>query len=213
MGGTIVHNPEHAACLGIGRLVHNPVDQAIKSHDAALRLAVAEKLGPMDIQGCQVRQRPAPLILMFHLHRLARLGCLSRVDASASLNAGLFVSRKHKLVILQGLALPNSLVEIQQSPGFNSKLRVTRKNPTAVKPGPEGVFMQPAPESAITDFGHQAGLTDLLVQLRQTPSRQRQAGLAGQFARQGFNLHDQFWGEKPGGDPGGEVLPARVSVR
>jgi hypothetical protein len=37
--------------------------------------------------------------------------------------------------------------------------------------------------------------------------------LAGQLASQGFNLHDQFWGEKPGGDPGGEAPLARVGVR
>ena len=213
MGGTIVDDPEHAAGLGIGRLGHHPVDQAIKGHDAALRLAVAEKLGPMDIQGRQVSQRPAPLVLMFHLHRLAGLGRLGGMDASAGLDAGLFVGRNDELVLLQGLALPDSLVEIQQASGFERELRVTGKNPTAMKPRSDGVFMEPAPESAVTDFGHQPGVTDLLVQFGQTPARERQAELAGQLASQGFNLHDQFWGEKPGGDPGGEVLPARVSVR
>ena len=212
MGGTIVNNPEHAARLGIRGLVHHSVDQAIKRHNAALRLAVAEELGPMDIQGGQVRQRSAPLVLMFNLHRLAGLGRLSRMDASAGLDAGLFIGRNDELVFLEGLALPDALVEIQQTSGFGCELRVAGKNPTAVKPGSDGVFMEPAPESAITDFGHQPGLTNLLVQLGQTPARERQAGLAGQFASQGFNLHDQFWGEKPGGDPGGGVLPARVSV-
>src|ERR1017187_7524412 len=31
MGGTIVDNPKHSARLGIRRLAHHPVDQAVKS--------------------------------------------------------------------------------------------------------------------------------------------------------------------------------------
>ena len=212
MRRTIVNNPEHAAGLAIGRLVHNPVDQAIKSHNAALRLAVAEKLGSMDIQGCQVSERSAPLVFMFDLHRLARLGRLGRMDASPGLDAGLFIGGNYKLVLLQGLALPDSLVEIEQASGFEGELRVTGKNPTPMKPRSDGVLMQPAPEGAITDLGHQPGLADLVVQFGQAPSRERQARLAGQLASQGFNLHDQFWGEKPGGDPGGEAPPTRVGV-
>src|ERR1022692_3254995 len=62
--------------------------------------------------------------------------------------------------------------------------------------------MEPAPKSAITDFGDQPGLTNLLVELGQTPARQRQVESAGQFASQRFNLHDQFWGGKARGRPG-----------
>src|ERR1019366_7664652 len=126
MGGTIVDNPEHSArlgirrlahypvnLLGIRRLAHYPVNQAVKSNNAALRLAVAEKLGLMDIQGRQIGQRIAPLVLMFHLHRLARLGSLGGVEARAGLNAGLLIGGNHELVLLQGLALPDSLVEIK----------------------------------------------------------------------------------------------------
>ena len=213
MGGTIIDNPEHAARLAIGGLVHHPIDQVVKGHNAALRLAVTEQLGVMDIQSRDIGQRATPLVLMFHLHRLAGLGSLGGVDARAGLNAGLFIRRNHELIVLQRLVLPGSLVEVKQAPGFDGELRVTRKNPTAVKPRSDRVLMEPAPESAVTDFGDQPGLTNLLVQLRQTPARQRQAKLAGQFASQGFNLHDQFWGEKPGGDPGGEALPARASAR
>ena len=129
------------------------------------------------------------------------------------LNAGLLIGRNHELIVLQGLALPDSLVDVKQASGFERELRVARKNPTAVKPRSDRVLVEPAPESAVTDFGHQPGLTGLLVQLRYAPARQRQAELAGQFASQGFNPHDQFWGEKPGGDPGGEALRARVGAR
>ena len=213
MRGTIIDDPEHAAGLGIGGLVHHPIDQMVKGDNAALRLAVAEEFGAMDIQGRHIGKGPPPLVLMFHLHWLARSGSLGGMDASAGLDAGLLIGRNHVLVRLQRLPLPDSLVEIKQASGFDRELRVARENPTAVEPRSDGVFMEPAPERAVTDFGHQPGLTDLLIQLRQTPARQRQAELTGQFTSQSFNLHDQFWGERPGGDPGGEVLPARVSAQ
>jgi len=212
MGGTIIDNPEHAARLRIGGLVHDPIDQVVKGDNAAVQLAVAEELGVMDIQGCHIGQRSTPFVLMFHFHRLARLGSLGGMDASAGLDAGLLIGRNHELIRLQRLPLPDSLVEVKQASGFGRELRVARKNPAAMKPRSDRVFVEPAPKSAVTDFGHQPRLTDLLVQFRHTPARERQAELAGQFASQGFNLHDQFWGEKPGGDPGGEALPARASA-
>ena len=106
MGGTIIDNPEHPARLAIGGLVHHPIDQVVKGHNAALRLAVTEQLGVMDIQSGDIGQRATPLVLMFHLHRLARLGSLGEVDARTGLNAGLFIRRNHELIVLQGLALP-----------------------------------------------------------------------------------------------------------
>jgi len=212
MGGTIVDNPEHAARLAIGRLVHHAIDQLVKGDTAALGSAVTEELGMVDIQGGHIGQRSTPLVLMFHLHWLARSGSLGGMDASAGLNAGLLIGRNHELVRLQRLPLPDALVEVKQASGFERELRVARENPTAMKPRSDRVLVEPAPKRAVTDLGHQPGLSDLLVQLRHTPARERQAELAGQFARQGFNLHDQFWGGKPGGDPGGEVLRGRASA-
>jgi hypothetical protein len=101
------------------------------------------------------------------------------VDAGSGSDAGLLVRRKHEFVVLQGLDLPDSLVEVEQASGFDRELRVARKNPTAVKPRSNRVFVEPTPERAVTDFGHQPGLTDLLVQLRHAPARRRQAEPAG----------------------------------
>ena len=109
---------------------------------------------------------PAPLVLMFHLHPLARLGRLGRMDASSGLNTGLFIGRKHELIVLERLVLPDSLVEIQEASSLGAELGIPGKNPTPVKPRSDGVFMKPAPECAIADFGHQPGFADLLFQLR-----------------------------------------------
>src|SRR5689334_9834165 len=106
---------------------------------------MAEQLGVMDIQGRQIGHRPMPLVLMFHLHRLAGSRWLGGMDASSGLNAGLFIRRNDELVFLQRLVLPDPLVEIKKPPGLNSKQRITRKNPTAVEPRSNGIFMEPAP--------------------------------------------------------------------
>jgi hypothetical protein len=39
-----------------------------------------------------------------------------------------------------------------------------------VIPGPNGILMQPAPQGATADGGHQARLTNLSRQIRRTPA-------------------------------------------
>jgi hypothetical protein len=77
-----------------------------------------------------------------------------------------------------------------------------------VVPRPKGIFMQPAPQRAAADRGHQTALLDLLNQVAGAPSGQRAIVLGRQFTRQSFNLNDQIWGKKSGGGPDEYVLPA-----
>jgi len=86
------------------------------------------------------------------------------------------------------------LIEVQHAFGFDLKVRVARENPTAMLPGPDGVFLQPAPEGAAADAGHQPPAGDFLDQIPPAVAGQRPAVLVGQFARQGFDLQDQFRG-------------------
>jgi hypothetical protein len=55
VGGAVVHDPEDPSRLGIGRHRHDLGHQPIEGGDAGLRLAPAEELGPVDIQGGHVR--------------------------------------------------------------------------------------------------------------------------------------------------------------
>ena len=124
------------------------------------------------------------------------------------MNAGFFIGGDHKLIILQRSALPLAGVEIQHAPGLGRELRVPREDPTAVIPGPKGIFMQPTPQRAAADRGHQTALLDLLNPILGAPAGQRPTVLGGQFTGQSFNLHDEVWGKKSGGDPDEHVLPA-----
>jgi len=135
------------------------------------------------------------------------------MDASPSLDAGLFVGREHKFIPAQRLILPEPLIKVQETTGFGGKVRIARKNPAAVLPRPDGVLVQPAPDGRIADAGHQSGLNGLAGDLGHTPARQWDLMLAGQLTGQGFNLHHHFWGEKTGAGPVGEVPPSQSSVR
>jgi hypothetical protein len=104
MERTIVDNPEDPAGLSIRSLGHDPIDQLVKRSNPALSMAMAEKLGAMDMLGRQVSHGPTPFVLVFDLHGFARLGWLAGMNASSGLNTGLFVSRNHELVLLQRLA-------------------------------------------------------------------------------------------------------------
>lgn len=212
VGGTVVDDPEYSAGLGIGWLGHDPINQLIKGLNPTTGPTLPKDPGVMNIHGRQIGDGSPPLILVFDLHGLAGLGWLAGMDASAGLDAGLFIGGKHKFIRLQGLALPGPRIEVQQSSGFGGEVRIAREDPTAVKPRSDGILMEPAPKRRLTDLGDQAGLADLLGQFGEAPAREGQAKLFGQFASQGFNLHDQFWGEKPGGGPGGGVLPTRASA-
>lgn len=129
------------------------------------------------------------------------------MDAAASLNAGLFVGGDHEFIGLQRLVTPAAGIQIEDAAGLDGKQGVARKDPTAVIPGPNGILMKPAPDRAVGDGGDQAGLTDLPSDVRSIPMRKRKPMGGGQFTGESLDLHHQFWGEKPGGDPDEEVLP------
>jgi hypothetical protein len=111
-------------------------------------------------------------------------------------------------MILQRPVLPLASVEIRHPPGLGREVRVTREDPTAVIPRPRGVFMEATPQGAATDQGHQTALLDLLNQVPGTPTRQQPTVLGAQYTGQSFNLHDEVWGEKSGGDPDESLLQA-----
>jgi len=98
-------------------------------------------------------------------------------------------------------------IEILNKRVVGDELWVAWKDPTAVRPGSDRVLMKPPPNRAARDGGDQAGLTHSSSDVRRIPMRKRQAVRGGQFTGEGFDLHHQLWGEKPGGDPGEGVLP------
>jgi len=130
------------------------------------------------------------------------------VKPAPSLNACFFVGGNHKLVVQKRLSSPNPFIQVQEASCFYGKFRIARKNPCAVLPRPDCVGMQPSPNGAIADGGHNSRLADCGSQLTHAPTRQRNITGGRQFTGKGLNLNDEFWGEKPGVARGDRVLQA-----
>jgi hypothetical protein len=129
--------------------------------------------------------------------------------APSCLNAGLFIGGDDEFVAFQGFFLPATFVQVENATGFDGKGGVSREDPASVIPGADGVGVEPSPNRASGNRGNQTGVADLPSKIRRVPVRQRNAVSGRQLARQGFNLNDQFWGKKPGDDPGVIVPPSR----
>ena len=131
------------------------------------------------------------------------------MDSRTGLNTCLFIRRQNKLIVPKRFSLPDSFVEIENPSGFYCKLWIARKYPAPMLPRTDGVFMEPTPDGAVADRGHEPGTASFVGHIGNAPSRKREITCAWQLARDGFYLNDYLWGEKPVGDPGGRVPPTR----
>lgn len=68
MRRTVVDDPEHTACLIVGRPSHDLFDQPVKGSDACGRLAAAEDAGVMDVQSGDVSPGSAAVVLVLDEH-------------------------------------------------------------------------------------------------------------------------------------------------
>lgn len=112
MRGAVVHDPEHSPRVAIRRLRHDLGHQAIERLDAGGLLATAEELRAMNIHRSQVRPGAAPRVLVLDTSGLAWTGRQGGMLANARLDAGLFVSGEHELVVSQGAAFPVPRVQV-----------------------------------------------------------------------------------------------------
>lgn len=161
----------------------------------------------MHVQRSQVGPGAATGVLVLHAHRLARPSWQARMDALARLDAGLLVGGDDELVLAQRLPLPAPLVQVQDAPGLGLEMRIARKDPAAVLPGADCVFVQPSPDRAVADARHQARALRVSRHIGHAEPRQRQTQGGRQFARERLDLNRELWGERP------EVVPGGLSLR
>src|SRR5512143_560221 len=90
-----------------------------------------------------------------------RTGRQGRMQAAAGLNAGLLVCGDHEIVAPQRFALPAAGVEVQKAPRLQSEIRIARKDPAPMLPGPDGILTEPAPHRLAAEGGYQFAAFDL----------------------------------------------------
>ena len=78
-------------------------------------------------------------------------------DDPCGLDAGLFIGAKEALVLLQVSIFPAFVVQIQNASGFAGEIRISRKDPTAMFPGSNGIFVEPAPQRGVTNGSSRPG--------------------------------------------------------
>ncbi len=134
------------------------------------------------------------------------------MTAEAGLDARFFVRRNDKVIGGQRAALVLTGVEIEDAPRLDRKLGIAREDPGAVLPRANRVFVQPPPDGLVADPGDNARPLRLAHDISGTQPGERQAERCRQLTRERFNLDDEFWGEKPGADPGVGVPPGPPCV-
>src|SRR5215468_576108 len=202
-----VDDREDSSCLAVGTAPHDLIHEAIKGGDAIPGFTTTEDLGAVDIQGGEISPGPQPLVFVLDSHGPTGLGVQRLMLAGTRLDAGLFVRTENELIGPEGTAPPDSLVEIEQPARLLFEVRVSRKDPAAMLPGTDGVLMEPAPDGGVAEGCCQTTVPHMSAEFRHTPTGKGRPGQARKLAGQGLNVHDQFWGEKPGGAPGVGGLP------
>src|SRR6266849_3153021 len=128
MRRAVVHDPEDAASSLVGWLAHDVGHQFLEGFDAGGLFAAAEELHAVNVQGGQVRPRPAAFVLVLDAHRAIWSGRQGRMNATACLNAGLLVGGDDEIVAPQGFALPPAGIEVENAPRLRGEVRIARED-------------------------------------------------------------------------------------
>lgn len=212
MRRTIVDYKVNAACLVVGGLAHHLCDKPLKGDDARLRFAATKEFRAMHVHRRQVRPGTTTLVLVFNLHDRARPTGQGEMNARSCLDTGFLIGRENKFVSFKRSTLPNAFIEVENTPGLDGKVRVARKDPAAMLPGTDRIFVEPAPNGAVADRCDNPSAARFSGNVSDTPAREWQVTPRGEFTSERLNLNDYLWGEKPEGDPGGSVLQAPAGV-
>ena len=122
-----------------------------------------------------------------------------------SLDTGLLIGTQNKFIVFESFSVVNPLIEVKDSPGFFGKLRVSGENPGTMLPRFDSILIQPSPHRTIADRSHNTGLASVSGNVCGTPARKRDLMRCRQLTCDSFNLNDEIWGEKTGGDPAEDV--------
>jgi len=207
MRRSIIHNPEHLSCLFVGGLTHHLIHKTTKGSYPALRLTPSEELHLVDIECGKVSPGSQALILMFYPHGRIRLSWIRDMTSSPRLNTGLLICAHNKFVIFKLLAIPNLLIKIKDPPRFDGELRISRKNPGSMLPGPDSILIEPSPHGATAQCCYQTGVACVSSYIRRAPTGYGDPIHSRKFTGDRFDLNDEIWGEKTEGDPVEDVPP------
>ena len=196
VSGTVIHDPKNPLSGLVGLAPHHLSDEPIRGSNAVFLFTVSEELGTMDVPSRQIGPSAFPEILMFDPHGSAGGSRQTGVLTASGLNTGFFIRGDDELGTMQGFALPDSGVEIENASGFVGEVGIPRKDPTAMLPRTNGVGTEPTPECGAADLGDYALSDHLLADIGQGEARERQPEAMRQFTGERLYLYDDAGGKR-----------------
>ncbi len=197
----VVDDPEHPLRRGVGLARHHLLDEPAERDDAGGVLAAAEHLGPVHVVGGQVRQRPAPFILVLDTHQPCSPRRQGGVAAAACLDGGLLIGADHELALGQRPVLKDAGIQVQHHGRLGGEVGVTGEDPRPVEPGADGVSVQDPPHRRRRYRRHDRPGHKLTGKLSAAPTSQRHTGRCRQLTGEGFDLDVDQRGERIGVGP------------
>lgn len=195
MSGAVVHDPEDATSRFVRLLTHDFRHEALHRSNSVLDFAAAEDFSTMNIPSSQIGPSASTKVFMLNSGRAIRSERQRRLFPAASLNACLLVCRDDEVIMVQGSAFPDAVVEIENRAGFDCKIGIARKDPAPVLPRSKGVAAEPAPQGGAADLGDETLRNHVLSDLVNRKTGQREPQAVREFTCQGFNLNDAAGGK------------------
>jgi hypothetical protein len=141
--GAVVDDPEHARGGGVGLFGHDLVHEAVERGDPALGFAAAHDPSAPHVPCIEVAQRAHPLVLVLDELTATRCRRRARVDPRPGLDRGLGIGADDAVAGLKQLALPATLIQIEDRAGPLQEVGVAREDPRALPPRLDRVLCQP----------------------------------------------------------------------
>ena len=216
MRGTIICNPEDAACRPIGLLLHNQVHQRVEGVYPCCILADSEELGSVDVPGANIGQGALSVIFELHSSWLGWHGTCINGFSVTGLDACLFVGADHVIVWFQRDSLKELEIQVEDTSRLFCEERVPRKKPTPMHPRLDGITVEITPNGLDAYGNHNTPEHCLAGDSGVTETGKWKPQFDGKFAGESLDLHNALRGKKsavvraPAGHPDHPPLPNRT---
>ena len=196
MRGAVVSYPKDSLCRTIRFLAHHNIDQFVKTVYAGAVFAQPKYFSLSNIPGSHVSQSSHSFIFMLNtaISPSARSGY--RRQATARLNAGLFVRGDYKIIVAKRLSFPGALIQVQNFCCLLFEIRISWPNPASIAPRANRILAQPSPNGFSADRGNDSLFLCLLGNFIVGKFGKRKTELLGQLTGKGLYSHNDLRGKK-----------------
>lgn len=138
--GTVVDYPEDPPGRPVRLATHDLSDKLIKGFDGGAIDDVSEEHGSVDVPCSVIGAGAVSSVLVLKPHWFAGSWRRGLMASLTNLKAGFFVGRENEVIVIQGLAIPDALIEVKNAACLGSEVRISGKNPAATTPGSNRIF-------------------------------------------------------------------------